>query len=300
MGYLLSSYYSRKNQPYTKEITPEFWNAFKAYIDEIEDQSLLYENFGEEVYGNDGPYRYVVKEKVNRKMLQEIGIALYPLPKLLPGKNIVFDLIEFFFKFISIELEYGFDRGRATLQYTIRVNKLFENFKLSYKLEKGDIKERHSGLMDKTITGDDFIIEDKDTQHLIKVATEKFYDRKSDEQSIGLEKLVDAFQRVSSWEDDDKKRSIGKILEKLSLTQPELKPILETEVKDLWGMANTFMIRHTEMDKVKIVDTDFMEYLFYRYYNILRLIFAKYANHEEDHAVGHGEYVPEDDFIPDE
>jgi len=156
-------------------------------------------------------------------------------PKVQPGKDITFDLIEFFFKFISIEVECGFDRGRATLQYTIRVNQLFENFRLSYKLEKGNIKERHSGLMDKTIAADDFIIEDKDTYHLIKIAVEKFYDRKSDEQSIGLEKLVDAFQRVSSWEDENKKISVGKIVANLSLVQPELKPILEAESQSLVG-----------------------------------------------------------------
>jgi hypothetical protein len=291
----LSNYYSRRNQPYSKEVTLEFWNAFRAYIDEIADKDLLYESFGQEVDGYDGPYRNVVEEKVNRKMLQELGCSLYPLPKLPPGKDIVFDLVEFFFKFISVEVEHGFDRGQATLQYTIRVNHLFENFRLSYKLEKGSVKERHSGLMDKTIAEDDFTIEDKDTQHLIKIAVEKFYDRKSDEQSIALEKLVDAFQRASSWEDGDKKKSVGKMLEKLSLVQPELRPALEVEVKALWDMANTFMIRHTEMDKIKIVDSDFMEYLFYRYYNTLRLIFRKYAGLQDQEILSNEDFIPDDD-----
>jgi len=39
------------------------------------------------------------------------------------------------------------------------------------------------------------------------------------------------------------------------------------------------------MDKIKIVDSDFMEYLFYRYYNILRLIFEKYANYKKEQVV---------------
>jgi len=139
------------------------------------------------------------------------------------------------------------------------------------------VKERHSGFMDRALTRDDFAITDLETQNLVNMAVEKFSSRKIDEQRIGLEKLVDAFQRVSSWENSNKVKSVGAILDRLSKEQSTLKEPLETELQILWKIANDFMIRHTEMDKIKIIDSDFMEYLFYRYYGMLRFVFKKYG-----------------------
>ena len=291
----MTDYYSRRNRPFTKDVTTEFWNAFKSYIDELANKDWLYEQFGDKYYDFGQWHHCVDKEKVKQKMLQEMGRALYPLPERIPVKDTVFDLIEFFFRFVSIQVEDLFDRGKATYQYTIRINQLFENFKLSYKLEKGLVKERHSSIMDRTITKDDFTIEDKETQNLTNLALEKFYDRKPSEQKIGLEKLVDAFQRVSSWEDTDKVRSVNKILQKLCQDQPALKETLEMELKALWKTANEFMIRHTEVDKIKITDPDFSEYLFYRYYSVLRLIFKKYGYLRNKKRSNEEEFIPEDD-----
>jgi|GEM_PF-927463 len=293
----MGDYYSRRNQPFTKDIDYKFWNAFKAYINELVDNDWLYEEFGGEDfdYGNGRSYRYVVKEKVNRKMLQEIGRALYPLPERMPAKDTVFDLIEFFFKFISVQVEDLFDRGKATYQYTIRINQLFENFKLSYKLEKGIVKDRHSGIMDRTITKDDFVIEDKETQNLIGLAIEKFFNRSSEEQKIALEKLVDAFQRVSSWENSNKPRSVKALLGKVCKDQEGFENILQNELNGLWKMANEFMIRHTELDKIKITDTDVSEYLFYRYYTVLRFILKKYGSLKEIQTPSDEDFVPDDE-----
>jgi hypothetical protein len=273
----MSDYYSRRNKPFTKNVDFRFWNAFKAYIDEIAANDWLYEQFGDEDNDFGRTYHYIVGEKVKRRMLQETGVDLYPLPQQMPGKDFVLDLIEFFFKFVSIQVEDKFDGGAARYQYTVGINQLFNNFKLSYKLEKGIVKERHSGFMDRALTRDDFAITDLETQNLVNMAVEKFSSRKIDEQRIGLEKLVDAFQRVSSWENSNKVKSVGAILDRLSKEQSTLKEPLETELQILWKIANDFMIRHTEMDKIKIIDSDFMEYLFYRYYGMLRFVFKKYG-----------------------
>lgn len=290
----MGDYYSRRNKPFTKDIGYEFWNAFKAYVDELTDNHWLQEQFGDEDYDFGTTHYYVVKERVKRKMLQEIGADRYPLPLNTPAKEIILDLIEFFFKFVSIQMEDKFDSGTARYQYTIRINQLFENFKLSYKLEKGIVKDRHSGLMDRAVTKDDFAIGDLETQNLMNMAVEKFYSRKVDEQRIGLEKLVDAFQRVSSWENNDKVKSVNAVLDIISKEQPALREPLETELNDLWKIANEFMIRHTEMNKTKITDSDFMEYLFYRYYSVLRLVFKKYG------YLRKGWFSAEDEFVPEE
>ena len=289
----MTDYYSRRNQPFTKDVTTEFWNAFKSYIDELANKDWLYEQFGDEYYDFGQWHHCVDKDKVKQKMLQEMGRALYPLPERMPAKDTVFDLIEFFFKFISVQVEDLFDRGKATYQYTIRINQLFENFKLSYKLEKGIVKDRHSGIMDRTITKDDFVIEDNETQNLISLAIEKFFDRSFQEQKIALEKLVDAFQRVSSWENSNKPRSVKALLEKVCKDQEGFENILQTELSELWKIANEFMIRHTELDKIKITDTNVSEYFFYRYYTVLRFILKKYGSLKEIQTSS------DEDFFPD-
>jgi hypothetical protein len=50
------------------------------------------------------------------------------------------------------------------------------------------------------------------------------------------------------------------------------------------------MIRHTEIGKIPITDSDFREYLFYAYYNCIRLILMKYKYVKRDSK--------EDDDVP--
>lgn len=143
-------------------------------------------------------------------------------------------------------------------------------------MRKGEIQVTHSRLIDKQILNDKFNIPDKETENLLNLAVNKFYSRNITEQKIGLEKLVDVFQRISSWEDKDKKKSVDKILDKTSSGDLNIKEALECHLNTLWKIANKFMIRHTEVGEIPISDNDFREYLFYCYYNCIRLILIKY------------------------
>ena len=111
---------------------------------------------------------------------------------------------------------------------------------------------------------------------MLNLSLDKFYSRNAADKRIGLEKLVDVFQRISSWEDKDKKKSVEKILDRTSAGDGNIKEALECELNTLWKIANNFMIRHTELGKIPIVDNNFVEYLFYAYYNCIRLILIKY------------------------
>lgn len=273
----MSDYFSKRGKPFTKDISVDFLNGFKAYINEIVDMGWLNEKFGVSEWNSyyDQEQWHVEIGLVNRKMLQEIGHAAYPLKGEFE-KETILDIIEFFFRYISIPKKDGFDGPKARYQYTIGVNQLFQNFKLLYKLIKGSVKELHSSGLDENILKDSFEIPDKETEKLINFALEKFYSRKPSEQKIGLEKIVDAYQRISSWEGKNKKESVDKILNKVANGNFHIKKLFEQDSKELWKIANEFMIRHTEIDKKTINDTDFIEYLFYSYYNNIRLILKKY------------------------
>lgn len=54
--------------------------------------------------------------------------------------------------------------------------------------------------------------------------------------------------------------------------EPKLRAILEDEALALTKIGNTFMIRHTETDKVAIVDSANVDYLFHGMFSMLRFL----------------------------
>ena len=271
----MGKYYSKRNKPLMKDIPSDFWRGFCAYIQEISNKNWLSERFG---YCDDYGYWHVVQERVNSKMLQEIGHALFPLePKRILKDEDIFDLIEFFFNHVSKPVDVDkFDVTKAKYEYTIGINRLFDNFNLAYELKKGVVKDLHSKTIDKIVLSDSLQIPDSETQDMLNLAVEKFYSRNPEDKKIALEKLVDVYQRISSWEDKDKKKSIDKLLEKTSGGDDRIKEALGCDLNSIWKIANEFMIRHTEVGKIPITDNDFRDYLFYAYYNCIRLILIKY------------------------
>lgn len=282
-------YYSKRDKPLQKQIPFDFWKGFCAYVQEISDNNWLSERFG---YCDDFGDWHVTKERVNNKMLQEIGHNLFPLDShQRPEEEVTFDLIEFFFNYVSKPVDVNeFDAAKAKYEYTIGINRLFDNFNLAYELKKGVIRDLHSKTIDRMFLNDSFEIPDSQTQDMLILALDKFYSRNSEDKRIALEKLVDVYQRISSWENRDKKQSIEKLLEKVSGGDEKIREALGCDLNSMWKIANEFMIRHTEIGKIPITDSDFREYLFYAYYNCIRLILMKYKYVKRDSK--------EDDDVP--
>jgi hypothetical protein len=278
------NYYSKRDKEYSEGIGKDFFIAFNAYIEELINEDFGNNSFANSFGGLDSSSGWYISEyKINNKMAQELGCKKYPFHK--PDKveitmektETILDLIVFFYKFIS-------DKGEnkdTRYKYTCRINELFNNFKLLYKLKSGTIISKHSDFIDKLIFNDFININvsnDLETQKLLKLAVEKFYSKNIKEQKIGLEKIVDSYQRISSWENQsDKKKSINSIINKISSQNPEIKKITEEDFQSMWKIANDFMIRHTELNKRNINDPDFLEYLFYQYYISIRFILKKYG-----------------------
>jgi hypothetical protein len=276
----MHKYYSKRNKPLRKDIPSDFWRGLCAYVEEISNKDWLSQHFG---YCDDNGYWRLMKDWVNNKMVQEIGHALFPLePKRILDAEHSFDLIEFFFNYVSKPVDINkFDAAAARYKYTIGINRLFDNFNLAYELKKGVVKDLHSKTIDRIVLSDSFEIPDLETQGMLDLAVGKFYSRNPEDKKIALEKLVDVYQRISSWEDKDKKKSIDKILEKASGGDDRVKETFECDLNSMWKIANEFMIRHTEVDKIPITDNDFRDYLFYAFYNCIRLILIKYKYMKE-------------------
>lgn len=295
------NYYSKRDKEYSENIGKDFFIAFNAYIEELLNEDFnhnsLANSFGEyNFYDSDGPY--ISYEKINNKMAQELGYKKYPFQRpdrvdiTMQGTDTILELIEFFYKFIA-------DKGsnkNIRYKYTCRINELFDNFKLLYKLKNGEIIARHSDFIDKLVLRDFnniIIANDLETQKLLKIAIEKFYSKNFKEQKIGLEKIVDAYQRISSWENqNNKKKSIDSIINKISKEDPAIIKSVEEDFNLMWKTANDFMIRHTELGKIQINDSDFLEYLFYQYYISIRFILKKYDFLKTDQNISDEDEIP--------
>jgi chemotaxis regulatin CheY-phosphate phosphatase CheZ len=115
-------------------------------------------------------------------------------------------------------------------------------------------------------TGDDPLDE------LLEVSRQKFLDRSLDIRRESVEKLWDAWERLKTVEPgNDKKAQTTALLNKAA-TEPRFRERLETEAKELTDIGNRFMIRHTETDKIQIIDSAHIDYLFQRMFSLMRLL----------------------------
>ena len=107
---------------------------------------------------------------------------------------------------------------------------------------------------------------------LLEAARAKYLNPDLSIRRESLEKLWDAWERLKTLLDaSDKRRSIGILLDKAS-AEPEFRARLETEARELTDIGNSFMIRHTEIGKTAIADSQQVDYLFQRLFALTYLL----------------------------
>jgi len=112
---------------------------------------------------------------------------------------------------------------------------------------------------------------DNDLNKLIIEAKNRFII--STDKHIALEKLWDAFERLKTFYDSNKKKSVNKLLDLIS---DELeREYLNKEFKDLTEIGNDYRIRHHETDKKEINDPNLMNYLFFRMLTLIDFCISK-------------------------
>jgi hypothetical protein len=118
--------------------------------------------------------------------------------------------------------------------------------------------------------------EDESLNDLVDESKEHF---KNDRLQIALEKIWDAFERVKTILDNDKKAGSNKLIEIMSTDLDY--SILEDEFKALTKIGNNYTIRHHETNKKEIKDTYTKEYLFYRMLSLVNLAVLQINKNKE-------------------
>jgi len=200
-----------------------------------------------------------------------------------PSDGQVFELIEFAYEFIAeaknprlhsymshSHFDYDHDAGREKFAHD--VNRIFERNGMAFKLEHGEIIRIAPAILHESLAQTVFKTGDDQLDKLLEVSREKFLNRSLDVRRESLEKLWDAWERLKTIESaKDKKASMKMLLDKAA-SEPTLRQRLEDEALALTEIGNTFMIRHTETNKIPMTHSEHVDYLFHRMFALVRLL----------------------------
>jgi hypothetical protein len=282
-------YYNHRNndKPFTYDITVDFWNAFGAYYKEIINRYWLEENFGKEIgmgytYGHDeDKFRNKLKFKVGNFYFNHYAHNISDIP----STSSVLGAIEFLYDEISSpqsvyynemgydEIRTDYDKDKARDPYTIDVNNLFLAHKIGFKLKDGYIVKVRSEVLDERLSSDD-IIGDDIIKDLVKNAIREYKNPLGSSNYVALNLIANALVRCTTLKGHKKTKSVTEILT-LITDKEELRPLINAHWTSLAKIANNCVVRHTEHNRIEIDDIHIEEFLFYSFYNMIRLILAK-------------------------
>ncbi len=200
-----------------------------------------------------------------------------------PTDGQIFDLLEFSYEFIAEAKDphyhsymshshYSYDRDGGRAKFTQDVNRMFERNGMAFELKDGEVIRLAQAVLQEALDGSIFRTGDSTLDSMLEAARHKILNRSLDVRRESLEKLWDAWERLKTLEPGrDKRERAGRLLDKAA-TEPTLRARLEEEAVALTNIGNTFMIRHTEIDKIPITDSAHLDYLFHRMFSLIRLL----------------------------
>jgi hypothetical protein len=171
-------------------------------------------------------------------------------------------------------VEFLYAHTPKRYDYTVRVNSVLKSHDVPYRLVKGRLLRKGSEVLESGVLSVEHNTSDQHLLKLIRSATEAFLDRSGNRKWEGLRTIVDAFERAKTIADPNKKRSIRTIITNID-PSPDVQEDLDRLLSSLTGLANTYTIRHHEINKVTLVDQDMIDFLFYVFYNAVTLMLAK-------------------------
>jgi len=119
---------------------------------------------------------------------------------------------------------------------------------------------------------------DQELNRLVEEAKERYL--RLGDQSVALEKLWDAFERMKTHFGSNKKLSAGKLIDQVSIDiDPE---VFEAEFRLLTEIGNDYRIRHHETNKKPISIPSQIGYLFFRMLSLIGLCLETLREPDDD------------------
>lgn len=286
------SYFSERElgtPPRNKEkIDQGFWNGFRALIQARISDGSLAERFPLNCF--DAPVPIGCDESAIKLAFQaEFPSSEWPFySDNLPDSLLVLDAVEFFYRYISkpIRKEYhsfgrhnhflSFDQNTGRREYLEDVNRLLRRNGLAFELkEGGSVIRLEPFVLREILVSAIFRSEDPELNRLLELAREKFRDPDVSIRREAVEKLWDAWERLKTLEPgSDKKKQTEALLTK-AIPLKEFRDRINQEANELTKLGNDFSIRHTEIDRIIISESEYLDYLFHRLFALIQLLLRR-------------------------
>lgn len=172
-----------------------------------------------------------------------------------------------------------FDQEAGQEDFRMTVNRIFARNGVAFEmLPQGRIERVLPAVLGEELKRALFTTGDRTLDNMLEECRAKFSDRNPLVRREALERLWDAWERLKSLADpSDKKRSIKVILDAVA-AEPSLRSRLEVEAIELTAIGNSYLIRHSEVNQVAVIDVDHVDYLFHRLFAMIQLMLRKKGN----------------------
>jgi len=169
----------------------------------------------------------------------------------------------------------GFDQVEGQTEFLSDVNSVFARCGIAYELQpSGKVVRLLPLVLRESLSRAVFNTGDSILNNGLEESRTKFSSPNPIIRREALERLWDAFERVKTLADPEKKKSIAIILDAVA-SEPSFRGMLETEAKQLTEIGNTFLIRHFETRQVPVIETDHVDYLFHRLFAFVQLLIGR-------------------------
>lgn len=286
----------------SEEISRDVWNGIVSVYENAITNNLLSGNFPEECpdgQGVSGCDRNQLENAIKAeipKLPTSIRScnkqSFYQEDDAQPEKYAILDLIEFLYKHIKdshvvgryhesySHHHYTFtDNGQSNHEYKDKINSIFaRNGIIFYLDDDGEIKRTVPESLRKIITDIRFSTNDARLNELLEISYSKFILPKIESRIESLEKIWDAFERLKTYYEENKKVSANTLIATVSNGNDLFNNHINNEFQSLTKIGNEFQIRHFERNKIQLQSNLHIDYLFYRMSSLIHLCIETIKN----------------------
>ena len=268
----------------SQDIAEAFWGGFVSFVQSRSRDGWFSERYPLHCFEAPLPVE-TDEEALGRAFSAHNPNVPWPLESQnVPTTLDALDAVEFFGRVVSMPTQrayhdYGrhnhitsFDRAHGFEEYRTEINTMLRRCGHPYEMDaSGRIQRLGPPVLREGLESAVFSSGDAELDRLLETARRKFQDPDPQVRAEALEKLWDAWERLKTILPGDKKIGVKALLD-AAVAEPTLRERVEREARELTDIGNSFMIRHSETDKVPISESEHVDYLFHRMFALILMI----------------------------
>ena len=159
-------------------------------------------------------------------------------------------------------------RAAGYEKYSSRVNDLFRLCGHPFEIKDSKVERFGPNVLHQPLRDTVFNTGDDGLDELLEVARTRFFDSDPKVRREALEKLWDAWERIKTLENPNKKKGVELILER-AVPDMSMRREIEKVARSLTDIGNSFRIRHHEIGTAEISSGLDVDFLFYSLFGLI-------------------------------